>query len=145
MARILVVEDDLDIADLIGQYLTAAGHTVERLTSGREVLARLRREPVDLVILDIMLPELDGLRVCGAMRAEPATAAIPIIMLTARGEEADRISGLERGRGRLRHQAVQPEGADRARRRTAPPHRTAGHRRSSATATSRSTPTATRC
>ena len=97
MPRILVVEDDIDIAELIAHYLTGAGHTVERLTSGRDVLPRLRREPVDLVILDIMLPGLDGLRICDAMRADPATAAIPVIMLTARGEEADRISGLEQG------------------------------------------------
>ena len=97
MPRILVVEDDTDIAELIAHYLTGAGHTVERLTSGRDVLPRLRREPVDLVILDIMLPGLDGLRICDAMRADPATAAIPVIMLTARGEEADRISGLEQG------------------------------------------------
>src|SRR6478752_2656584 len=85
MPRILVVEDDTDIAELIAHYLTGAGHTVERLTSGRDVLPRLRREPVDLVILDIMLPGLDGLRVCGAMRSDPATAGIPVIMLTARG------------------------------------------------------------
>jgi two-component system alkaline phosphatase synthesis response regulator PhoP len=97
MSRILVVEDDLDIADLIAHYLTGAGHTVDRLTSGRDVLPRLRQAPADLVILDIMLPGLDGLQVCGAMRADPQTAAVPVIMLTARGEEADRISGLERG------------------------------------------------
>src|SRR6478736_8762986 len=97
MPRILVVEDDTAIAELIAHYLTAAGHVVERLASGRDVLPRLRREPVDLVILDIMLPGLDGLRVCGAMRSDPATAGIPVIMLTARGEEADRISGLELG------------------------------------------------
>ena len=72
MAHILVVEDDLDIAELLAHYLTGAGHVVERLASGRDVLPRLRREPVDLVILDIMLPGLDGLRVCGAMRSDPA-------------------------------------------------------------------------
>jgi len=97
MPRILVVEDDLDIADLIAHYLAGAGHTVDRLTSGRDVLPRLRDTPADLVILDIMLPGMDGLQVCGAMRADPQTAAVPVIMLTARGEEADRISGLERG------------------------------------------------
>ena len=56
MSRILVVEDDLDIADLIAHYLTGAGHSVERLTSGRDVLGRLHESPADLVILDIMLP-----------------------------------------------------------------------------------------
>jgi DNA-binding response OmpR family regulator len=97
MPRILVVEDDLDIADLIAHYLTGAGHTVDRLTSGRDVLRQLRDVPTDLVILDIMLPGMDGLQVCGAMRADPQIAAVPVIMLTARGDEADRISGLERG------------------------------------------------
>ncbi len=97
MARILVVEDDLDISELIAHYLTGAGHVVERLTSGTDVLPRLRAAPVDLVILDIMLPGLDGLRVCEAMRADRSTAVIPVIMLTARGEEADRVSGLEQG------------------------------------------------
>jgi two-component system alkaline phosphatase synthesis response regulator PhoP len=97
MPRILVVEDDLDIADLISRYLANAGHDVHRLTSGGEVVPLLRREPFDLVILDLMLPGVDGLRVCAAMRSDPETAAIPVIMLTARGEEADRISGLELG------------------------------------------------
>ena len=97
MSRILVVEDDLDISDLIAHYLTGAGHSVERLTSGRDVLGRLHEAPADLVILDIMLPGMDGLQLCGAMRSDPRTAAVPVIMLTARGEEADRISGLERG------------------------------------------------
>jgi DNA-binding response OmpR family regulator len=97
MARILVVEDDVDISELIAHYLTGAGHVVERLTSGADALPRLRGSPVDLVVLDIMLPGLDGMRICTALRADPATAAIPVIMLTARGEEADRISGLEQG------------------------------------------------
>ena len=97
MPRILVVEDDPDIADLIARYLTNAGHRVDRLSSGADVMTRLRKEAVDLVVLDLMLPGLDGLRVCEVMRAAPETAAIPVIMLTARGEEADRVSGLELG------------------------------------------------
>ena len=97
MSRILVVEDDTDIADLIRHYLEKAGHVVDRLTSGGAVLARLKAQRPDLVILDVMLPELDGLMVCQAMRGNPDTAAIPVIMLTARGEEADRIAGLELG------------------------------------------------
>jgi DNA-binding response OmpR family regulator len=96
-STILVVEDDIDIAALIAHYLEKAGHRVERVTSGTEVLPRLRRAPPDLVILDLMLPGVDGLVVCQAMRADPALAGIPIIMLTARGEESDRISGLELG------------------------------------------------
>jgi DNA-binding response OmpR family regulator len=97
MSKILVVEDDPDIAELIRHYLESAGHRVHRLSSGAAVMPRLRVEPADVVILDLMLPEMDGLLVCQAMRSEPATASIPIIMLTARADEADRIEGLERG------------------------------------------------
>ena len=97
MPQILIVEDDRDIAELIRHYLEKAGHAVHCLSSGAAVLPRVRSEPPDLVVLDRMLPELDGLMVCQAMRADPKTAAIPIIMVTARGEEADRITGLELG------------------------------------------------
>jgi DNA-binding response OmpR family regulator len=97
MARVLVVEDDPDIADLIAHYLSKAGHQVRRLTSGADVLPALRERPVDLVVLDLMLPGMDGFAVCEALRADPATAAVPVIMLTARAEEADRVRGLERG------------------------------------------------
>jgi DNA-binding response OmpR family regulator len=97
MSQILVVEDDPDIAQLIGHYLEKAGHTVEALSSGKAVMPTVRRNPPDLVVLDLMLPELDGLMICQAMRTDPQTAAIPIIMVTARGDEADRITGLELG------------------------------------------------
>jgi len=97
MSSILIVEDDPDIAQLLEHYLRKAGHSVERLSSGSLVLPAVRHRPPDLVILDLMLPGMDGLLVCQAMRAEPATAAIPIIMLTARGDESDRVSGLELG------------------------------------------------
>jgi DNA-binding response OmpR family regulator len=97
MSQILVVEDDPDIAQLIGHYLEKAGHSVEVLSSGKAVMPRVRRDPPDLVVLDLMLPELDGLMICQAMRTDPQTAAIPIIMVTARGDEADRITGLELG------------------------------------------------
>jgi DNA-binding response OmpR family regulator len=97
MSSILIVEDDHDIAELIAHYLEKAGHRVERLTSGSDVMPRLRKQPADLVILDLMLPGMDGLLVCQALRSDPATASIPVIMLTARGEESDRVSGLELG------------------------------------------------
>jgi DNA-binding response OmpR family regulator len=97
MSQILIVEDDLDISALIAHYLEKAGHVVERLASGSTVMARLRAHPPDLVILDLMLPGMSGFVVCEAMRADPATAGIPVIMLTARGEEVDRIAGLEIG------------------------------------------------
>jgi DNA-binding response OmpR family regulator len=97
MARILVVEDDHDIADLIVHYLEKAGHTTRRLTSGAEVMPDLRAEPADLVVLDLMLPGLDGMAVCDLMRRDTSTSHLPIIMLTARGDEADRVAGFERG------------------------------------------------
>ena len=97
MPHILVVEDDEDIAALIAHYLEKAGHTVERLSSGADVMPALRARAVDLVLLDLMLPGIDGRVVCQTMRADRLTAAIPIIMLTARSEEGDRVAGLELG------------------------------------------------
>ena len=97
MPRVLVVEDDPDIAELIRHYLEKSGHTVEALASGAAVLPKVRADRPDLIVLDLMLPGLDGLMVCQALRSDPRTAAIPIIMVTARGEEADRIAGLELG------------------------------------------------
>src|SRR5262249_14429906 len=97
MNRILVVEDDRDIADLIVHYLANAGHEAQILTNGAEAMGAARRTPPDVLILDRMLPGADGLEICRAMRGDPATAGIPIIMLTARAEESDRIVGLELG------------------------------------------------
>jgi two-component system alkaline phosphatase synthesis response regulator PhoP len=97
MSRVLVVEDDKDIADLIVHYLQKAGHVVDTLGSGALAIPRVSSTRPDLIILDLMLPGMDGMRVCEALRHEPATAAIPIIMLTARGEEGDRVAGLELG------------------------------------------------
>jgi DNA-binding response OmpR family regulator len=94
---ILVAEDDRDIADLIAHYLHKAGWTTYVTGSGDEALALARRQPIDLVILDIMLPGLSGLEVCRALRADKSTAAVPIIIVTARSEETDRIVGLEIG------------------------------------------------
>ena len=95
--RIVIAEDDRDIADLIAHYLQKAGWTAHVSPTGDEALAYIRKQPVDLVILDVMLPGLSGLEVCRALRADPATAALPIIMVTARAEETDRIIGLEIG------------------------------------------------
>lgn len=97
MARILVVEDHADIAELICHYLQNAGHAPEVVTTGTAVVPRLMDSPAALVLLDLMLPGMDGLLVCQAIRQEPKTAATPIVMLTARGEETDRIRGLELG------------------------------------------------
>jgi two-component system alkaline phosphatase synthesis response regulator PhoP len=96
-ARVLIVEDDRDIAELVAHYLEKAGFTTDVLANGREALTAIKERPPDLVILDLMLPQIDGLEVCRIMRAHDTTAAIPIIMLTARDEESDRIVGLEIG------------------------------------------------
>jgi two-component system, OmpR family, alkaline phosphatase synthesis response regulator PhoP len=95
--QILVAEDDRDIADLIAHYLQKSGWEAHLVTAGDEALAYVRAHAVDVVILDVMLPGLSGLEVCRALRADRATAAVPIIMLTARAEEADRVIGLEIG------------------------------------------------
>jgi DNA-binding response OmpR family regulator len=97
MPSVLVVEDSADIADLLRHYLERAGYAVDRLGSGRDVVARAKRDSPDAIVLDVMLPDVDGMTVCQQLRADPATALIPILMLTARGEEADRVRGLELG------------------------------------------------
>jgi DNA-binding response OmpR family regulator len=97
MTRILVVEDDRDIAELVRRYLEKSAFTVELVASGRDALAALADRPPDLLILDLMLPHVGGTDICRAARANERTAAIPIIMLTARAEEAERIAGLELG------------------------------------------------
>ncbi len=94
---LLVVEDDEDIAALIARYLGKSGFTTEVVGSGAEAVRRARAHPPDLVVLDRMLPGIDGLEVCRILRGDPATAAVPIIMVTARAEEADRIAGLDTG------------------------------------------------
>ena len=95
--RILVAEDDRDIADLIAHYLHKQGWTAHVVGAGDEALAYVRRQGADLVILDVMLPGLSGLEVCRALRGDAATASIPVIMVTARAEETDKIAGLEIG------------------------------------------------
>jgi DNA-binding response OmpR family regulator len=95
--RILVVEDDPDIAQLVVRYLDKAGFTTEIASSGRDALQVVGVRPPDLLVLDLMLPQIDGLEVCRMLRAGAATSALPIIMLTARAEESERIVGLELG------------------------------------------------
>ena len=93
-ARVLVVEDDATVAEVVVRYLEREGFQVESVGDGREALERAGRFLPDLVVLDLMLPGLDGLEVCRRLRA---VAPIPVIMLTARGEESDRVLGLELG------------------------------------------------
>ncbi len=95
--RVVVAEDDSDIGTLLAHYLQKGGFAPLVVASGRDALAQIKRELPDLVILDIMLPGMDGLDVCRTLRAQEETSAIPIIMLTAKAEESDRIVGLELG------------------------------------------------
>ena len=97
MSRILVVEDDPDIADLLRHYLERANHDVEVLAQGDSAIPRLRDRLPDLLILDRMLPGADGLEICRLVRATPTLADLPVMMVTARAEESDRIVGLELG------------------------------------------------
>jgi DNA-binding response OmpR family regulator len=98
LTRILVVDDEPDIATLIKHTLERAGDaTVEVVTSGDAALKAVRDAPPDLLILDLNLPSVDGTEVCRLLRARPTTATLPIIMLTARTAEADRVSGLDLG------------------------------------------------
>jgi DNA-binding response OmpR family regulator len=94
---VLVVEDDADIAALISHFLEKTGFEAEIVSDGGRALTRARESSPDLVILDVMLPGLNGLEVCRALRADDKTAALPIIILTARGEESERILGLDVG------------------------------------------------
>lgn len=94
MATILVVEDEVDINNLIRSHLEAEGHTVHQAFDGLTGLAKVRETRPDLLILDWMLPRLDGLAVCRQVRQD---YLVPIVMLTARGEEIDRVLGLEVG------------------------------------------------
>ena len=97
MKKALVVEDDPDIVELIDHYLRAEGFEVEATGDGRAALERLRTGSYQLVLLDLQLPGKDGLSVCAELRRDPRTRTVPVIMLTARGDEADRIVGLEVG------------------------------------------------
>lgn len=95
--RVLIVEDEPDIRDLLAFHLEREGYQVSKSRTGIDALRQISASPPDLVLLDIMLPELDGLEVCRRLRRESATAALPIVMLTAKGDEVDRVLGLELG------------------------------------------------
>ncbi len=96
-ARILVVEDDADIQQLVSYNLIKSGMNVSCADSGEEALQLLNQEQIDLVILDLMLPDRDGMEVCTIIREKPDNAVLPIIMLTAKSEEDDIITGLACG------------------------------------------------
>jgi len=95
--RVFVVEDEADLAVLLTYNLEAEGYIVESMTRGDEAELRLAEDPPDLVILDWMLPAVSGLEICRRLRARDHTRTLPVIMLTARGEEAERVRGLSVG------------------------------------------------
>ena len=95
--RVLIVEDEPDIRELLVFHLEREGYQITKARSGVEAVRLAHTAPPDLVLLDLMLPEMDGLEVCRRLRRDPVTQAIPIVMLTARGDEVDRVLGLELG------------------------------------------------
>jgi two-component system phosphate regulon response regulator PhoB len=96
-ARILVIEDESALSTLLAYNLEKEGFTVRIAEDGERAIEALAEEPPDLVLLDWMLPHVSGIEICRRIRRDPATHDLPVIMLTARGEEADRIRGLETG------------------------------------------------
>ncbi len=96
-SRVLIVEDERDIRDLVLFHLEREGFQVSSASSGEEALRQVRHATPDLVLLDLMLPAMGGLEVCRKLRQDPATVALPIVMLTAKGDEVDRVLGLELG------------------------------------------------
>lgn len=95
--KILVVDDEKDIVDLLAYNLEKEGYTVIRAYDGERALEQVRSQHPDLLILDLMLPGIKGVDVCRRLRSDPRTEGLPIIMLTAKGEEIDRVLGLEMG------------------------------------------------
>lgn len=94
---ILVVDDEEDIVELISYNLKKVGYNVLTASSGEECISKTKTESPDLIVLDLMLPGIDGLDVCKKLKSDKRTEGIPIIMLSAKGEEADVVSGLELG------------------------------------------------
>jgi two-component system alkaline phosphatase synthesis response regulator PhoP len=95
--RILVVEDEEDLRELISYNLAKEGYQVSGVGTGEDALAAVGRQPPDLVVLDLLLPVVDGLDVCRRLKSDPRTQHVPILMLTAKTEEADVVAGLELG------------------------------------------------
>ena len=95
--RALIIEDDRDIAELVQYNLSQEKIASEICPSGAQALNRVRKTPPDLIVLDLMLPDMGGLEICKALKSDPKTRAIPVLILTAKGEEVDRIVGFEVG------------------------------------------------
>ena len=97
MKRVLLIEDDRDIVELVRYNLEREGFQVAAAMDGASGLAQIRKTPPDILLLDLMLPKLSGLDICKEIRRDTSLNRLPILMLTARGEEADRVVGLEMG------------------------------------------------
>ncbi|HEX7666329.1 MAG TPA: response regulator transcription factor [Polyangiaceae bacterium] len=97
MARILVVEDEIDLQEILEYNLTQAGHQVHVVANGTEALRAAREEKPDAMLLDLMLPDITGTEVCKELKKDPRTSGIHIVMVTAKGEEIDRVVGFEIG------------------------------------------------
>jgi DNA-binding response OmpR family regulator len=97
MARILIVEDDVAIAKLLRIHLEHDGHILTFVTDGQQALAAVRAQPPDLILLDVMLPGMDGFQVAKRLRLDIATQHLPIVMLTARADGASMMAGLAQG------------------------------------------------
>lgn len=95
--HILVVDDEADIVELLSYNLKKEGFTIDSALNGETALGKIRKGKYDLVVLDLMLPGIQGIELCRILRNDPKTEALPIIMLTAKGEEVDRVVGLEMG------------------------------------------------
>ena len=95
--KVLVADDEADVLNLVAANLKGAGFTVMKASDGAEALKKARAQIPDLIVLDVMLPEMDGFEICKTLRLDPATARVPIIMLTAKAAEIDRVLGLELG------------------------------------------------
>ncbi len=95
--KVLIADDEADVLNLVAANLKGAGFVVMKASNGAEALAKAQRDSPSLLVLDLMLPEMSGLEVCKTLKGDPATSSLPIIMLTAKAEEVDRIVGLELG------------------------------------------------
>lgn len=97
MAHILVADDEPQLIDLVRTALATDGHTLDGALDGQQALKLLTRRPFDLAVLDILMPDMDGIQLCAQIRQEPSLARLPVLMLTARAAIADRVKGFEAG------------------------------------------------
>jgi two-component system, OmpR family, phosphate regulon response regulator PhoB len=97
VARILIVEDEKDLQEVLAYNLRQAGHIPILAADAREAMASVAAQPPDLILLDLMLPDVSGIEVCRTLKSDPATRDVPVVMVTAKGEEIDRVVGFELG------------------------------------------------